>query len=189
MFSRIGATSIKIDSKYKVNLENGLLKIALNEKIYDYKIHNQLTCEINQDGTYLKFLPNMDKIRNKAAQRSVKKIAGLYVRDLQNLLIGLLTPFKSNIDVVGTGYKVLYNKQLNMLTFSLGYSHDIIVVVPTDVIAEVNQNKLMLSSFSKKVLGAFTSYLCLSLRKFDKFKGKGVVLVGKQMQRKELKKK
>ena len=63
------------------------------------------------------------------------------------------------------------------------------IVIPNDIIVEVNQNKLALSSFSKKILGSFSSYLCLSLRKFDKFKGKGVILVGKYMQRKELKKK
>jgi large subunit ribosomal protein L6 len=189
MFSRIGASSIKIDSKYKINLDGDLLKISLNNKVYDYQIDKKLSCELDSQDSSLRFVPNLEKIRNKSDQRKVKKIAGFHVRDLQNLLTGLSTPFKANIDIIGTGYKVVYNKQMNMLTFSLGYSHDIIVSVPSDIVVEVNQNKLALSSFSKKMLGAFSSYLCLSLRKFDKFKGKGVILVGKYMQRKELKKK
>jgi large subunit ribosomal protein L6 len=131
----------------------------------------------------------MEKIRGKACERKLKKIAGFHVRDLQNLLSGLLVPFKANIEIVGTGYKVVHNKQLNILTFSLGYSHDIVVVIPADIVVEVNQTRIAVSCYSKKILGSFTSYLTLCLRKFDKFKGKGVILAGKYMQRKELKKK
>lgn len=189
MFSRIGASIVKIDNKYKINFENNFLKISLNGKIYDYQVDQKLFCEIDADSSSLRFIPNMVNIRNKSDQRKVKKIAGFHVRDLQNLLFGLLEPFKVNIEIIGTGYKVFYTKQSNLLTFSLGYSHDIMIIIPKDIIVEVNQNKLALSSFSKKILGSFSSYLCLSLRKFDKFKGKGVILVGKYMQRKELKKK
>ncbi len=188
MFSRIGASSIAID-KYKVDLSGNTLQINYKNANYNYEFDKHLICEISDDKKLLRFLPNNEKIRNKAIERKVKKIAGFHVRDLQNLLSGAVTPFKSTLEIVGTGYKVVHNKNGNLLTFSLGFSHNIIVAIPSNIAAEVVQNKLNLSSSCKKTLGGFCSYLCLSLRKFDKFKGKGVILAGKFMQRKELKKK
>ena len=189
MFSRIGASCVRIDNKCKVIVGDGILHVTFGSKVYDYQLDRKLLCEVESDGSSLNFKPNMDRIRSKACERKLRKIAGFHVRDLQNLFQGLVTPFKSNIEIVGTGYKVNYNKQSNLLTFSLGYSHDIGIVVPLDIAIEINQSKITLSSYSKLILGDFASYLTLGLRKFDKFKGKGVILTGKFMQRKELKKK
>ena len=99
MFSRIGASAVKIDSRYKINLDGSNLKISLNSKTYDYSLDPKLICEIQPDGSSLKFLPNLEKIRGKACERKLKKIAGFHVRDLQNLLAGLITPFKANIEM------------------------------------------------------------------------------------------
>jgi large subunit ribosomal protein L6 len=188
MFSRIGSSSISID-KYKVDLVGNKLKINHKSASYDYEFDKNLLCEISGDGASLKFLPNIERIRNKAMERKVKKIAGFHVRDLQNLLSGIVVPFKMTLDLIGTGYKVVHNKPANFLNFSLGFSHNIVVTIPKDVIVEVVQNKINLTSSSKMILGGFASYLSMSLRKYDKFKGKGVIISGKYMQRKELKKK
>ena len=188
MFSRIGSSSISID-KYKIDLVENKLNIGYKNASYSYEFDKNLICEVSEDKSSLKFLPNVERIRNKAIERKVKKIAGFHVRDLQNLLSGIVTPFKMALDIVGTGYKVVHNKAANFLNFSLGFSHNIVVVIPKDVVVDIVQNKINLTSSSKMILGGFASYLSMSLRKFDKFKGKGVIISGKYMQRKELKKK
>jgi large subunit ribosomal protein L6 len=188
MFSRIGSSSILID-KYKVDLVENVLKINYKNSFYNYEFDKNLICQLSEDGSSLKFLPNIEKIRNKSIERKVKKIAGFHVRDLNNLLSGIVNPFKVTLDIVGTGYKVIHNKQANLLNFSLGFSHNIVVSIPKEIIVEVVQNKMNLTSSSKIILGGFASYLSMSLRKYDKFKGKGIIISGKYMQRKELKKK
>ena len=188
MFSRIGSSSISID-KYEIDLVENKLHIHYKNTSYNYEFDKNLICELSEDKSSLKFLPNIEKIRNKAIERKVKKIAGFHVRDLQNLLSGIVTPFKITLEIIGTGYKVVHNKAANFLNFSLGFSHNIVVVIPKDVTIEVVQNKMHLTSSSKMILGGFASYLSMSLRKYDKFKGKGVIISGKYMQRKELKKK
>ena len=188
MFSRIGSSSISID-KYEIDLVENKLHIHYKNTSYNYEFDKNLICELSEDKSSLKFLPNIEKIRNKAIERKVKKIAGFHVRDLQNLLSGIVTPFKITLEIIGTGYKVVHNKAANFLNFSLGFSHNIVVVIPKDVTIEVVQNKMHLTSSSKMILGGFASYLSMSLRKYDKFQGKGVIISGKYMQRKELKKK
>lgn len=189
MFSRVGATIIKLDSTQKVSIEGNKIQIAYNGKIYDYIFDKRMRCNLTEDNTGLRFTPNDDIIRGKASERKVKKIAGFHVRDLQNLLNGLVKPFKANLEIIGTGYKIVHNKQFCFLNISFGYSHDIAVAIPPEIIVEVNQNKIVLLSYSKRILGSFATYLVVSLRKFDKFKGKGIILEGRYLQRKELKKK
>ena len=185
--SRVGSSVIKVDSKNAVDIFENYLEVKNSDKTYRYNFDSRLICKKAVDG--LVFEINNLLITNKSLLRYVQKIHGFHVRDLQNFLTGLVVPFKKVIEVIGTGYKVLHNKNLNYLSFNIGYSHDIIILIPDGLKAEVVQNKVNLSSSSKATLGAFSAYLTKSLRKFDKFKGKGVVCVGDYQIRKELKKK
>lgn len=187
MLSRVASSLIKVNDNYKVIVIDNCIKITHNNSDYNYIFEPRLICQL-VDGS-LSFIINENLIRNKSELRNLRKIVGFYVRDLQNFLNGLSNPFKSNIEIIGTGYKVVHNKQENFLNFSLGFSHDIVVTIPKPITIEVAQNKIKLTCANKALLGSFSNYLCRSLRKFDKFKGKGVILVGQYLQRKELKKK
>lgn len=187
MLSRVASTLIKINDNYKIIIVDNCIKITYNNTDYNYSFDSRLICHLSNGS--ISFTINENLVKNKSELRELKKIVGFYVRDLQNFLTGLSDPFKSNIEIIGTGYKVAHNKQENFLNFSLGFSHDIMVTIPKTIIVEVAQNKIKLACASKALLGSFSNYLCRSLRKFDKFKGKGVILVGQYLQRKELKKK
>jgi large subunit ribosomal protein L6 len=188
MFSRVGKSIIKLNGHKIEVCDQQNIKISHGKEVVDYKISKYLLFKSLPDGS-LMFELNDDIIKSNADQRQARAIAGFHVRDLQNILSGMIVPFKTTIDIVGTGYKVLYDKNLHLLTFSLGYSHDVSVFVPKDIIVEIAQNKILFSSSSKRALGYFSSYISQRLRKFDKFKGKGLTIAGKYMQRKELKKK
>jgi large subunit ribosomal protein L6 len=185
--SRVGSLLIKIDNQYNVSLEDSTLDIKYLNNTYKYPFEKKLDCEL-KDGT-ISFKINADKVSNKANLRYLKKIIGFHVRDLSNLLTGLRVPFKELIEIVGVGYKVNHDKKNNILFFSLGYSHDIALMIPEGLIVDVVQNKINLSSFDKRNLGMFASYISKSLRKFDKYKGKGLIRIGQFVQRKEFKKK
>lgn len=185
--SRVGLSPVKIDKNFSVSIENEAVNINYKGDVYKYLFEKKLNCKIEEDKLF--FSVNNELVSNKSNLRYLKKIIGFHVRDLTNLLSGLLVPFKKTIEVVGVGYKVLHDKQNNLLTFSLGYSHDIVLLIPEKVNVEVVQNKINLSCSEKNRLGMFFSYISRSLRKFDKFKGKGLIRVGEYMQRKEFKKK
>ncbi len=186
--SRIGSLLIKIDDGFDVNLVDGnTININYQNKSYKYPFESKLDCQIEDKS--ISFKINMEKISNKSNLRYLKKIIGFHVRDLSNVLSGLKTPFKELIELIGVGYKVNHDKKNNILFFSLGYSHDIALLVPANINAEVAQNKISLTSSNKRDLGMFASYISGSLRKFDKYKGKGLIRAGQYVQRKEFKKK
>ena len=72
MFSRIGSSSISID-KYEIDLVENKLHIHYKNTSYNYEFDKNLICELSEDKSSLKFLPNIEKIRNKAIERKVKK--------------------------------------------------------------------------------------------------------------------
>jgi large subunit ribosomal protein L6 len=89
--------------------------------------------------------------------------------------------------LVGVGYRVAAQGQL--LTFSLGYSHDIQLLLAPEVTAEVPAVKkgenpvLILRSNDKQLLGQVAAKI-RSLRKPEPYKGKGIKFVGEQLRRK-----
>jgi large subunit ribosomal protein L6 len=185
--SRIGSLLIKLDEQYNVNVQDSLIDIKYLNNNYQYSFEKKLDCKFENGA--ISFEINMDKVSNKANLRYLKKIIGFHVRDLSNLLTGLKSPFKEIIEVIGVGYKVNHDKKNNMLFFSLGYSHDIALLIPDGILVEVVQNKINISCSNKQSLGMFASYISKSLRKFDKYKGKGLIRIGQFVQRKEFKKK
>jgi len=113
---------------------------------------------------------------------------GTIVANLKNALLGVMSKFEKKIKLVGVGYKV--SKTNNCLNFNLGYSHAIEVDVPEKVEVEVlkNQTDLILKSIDKRELGDFCAKLA-KLRKVEPYKGKGVVIEGQFILRKEGKRK
>ena len=86
----------------------------------------------------------------------------------------------------GVGFKAEVEGQL--LKLSLGYSHDIFLMLPAEVKAEVQQEKkgnpiLTLKSIDKQLVGQVAAKI-RSLRKPEPYKGKGIKFVGEVIRRK-----
>ena len=79
--------------------------------------------------------------------------------------------------------------QGQLLTFALGYSHDIQLLLPQEVKAEAAQVRkgenpvLILKSIDKQLLGQVAAKI-RSFRKPEPYKGKGIKFVGEQLRRK-----
>ena len=74
------------------------------------------------------------------------------------------------------------------MDLSLGYSHNILFEIPSEVtvVAVMDKGKnpiISLTSFDKQLLGMVTAKI-RSLRKVEPYKGKGVRFVGEQIRRK-----
>jgi large subunit ribosomal protein L6 len=112
---------------------------------------------------------------------------GLYRALLNNMVIGVSTGFKKELELVGVGYRV-NDKANNTLELILGYTHSIYLQLPAEVKFETkserNKNPLIiLESCDKQLLGM----VCAKIRSFRKpepYKGKGVKFVGEIIRRK-----
>ena len=111
---------------------------------------------------------------------------GLYRALINNMVIGVSQGYKKELELVGVGYRASNNG--NIIDFSLGYTHSIIMQLPGEIKVETkserNKNPLIiLESCDKQLLGL----VCAKIRSFRKpepYKGKGIKFVGEEIRRK-----
>ena len=111
---------------------------------------------------------------------------GLYRSLISNMVEGVHSGYKKQLELVGVGYKA--TAQGNVLELSLGHSHNIFLQVPSElsVSAETQKGKnpiVILEGIDKQLIGQVAAKI-KSLRKIEPYKGKGVKFVGEHIRRK-----
>ena len=111
---------------------------------------------------------------------------GLYRALVNNMVEGVSKGFTKELELVGVGYRA--SNQGQKLDLSLGFSHNIVFEIPSEVkvetISEKGKNPIVkLTSYDKQLLGAVVAKI-RSFRKPEPYKGKGVKFVGEQIRRK-----
>ena len=130
---------------------------------------------------------NEIKFTRPTDQPRHRSMHGLYRALVHNMVVGVSEGFTVKQELVGVGYRVAAQGQL--LIFSLGYSHEIQLMLPAEVKAEVPEikkgetPKLVLKSCDKQLVGQVAAKI-RSFRKPEPYKGKGIKFVGEQLRRK-----
>lgn len=125
-------------------------------------------------------------VNRPTEQKRHKALHGLYRSLLANMVEGVHNGFKTELELVGVGYKA--TAQNNVLELSLGHSHNIVFALPPEVSATAEQAKgknpiITLESIDKQLIGHMAAKI-RSLRKVEPYKGKGVRYVGENVRRK-----
>jgi large subunit ribosomal protein L6 len=120
-----------------------------------------------------------DQIRHRAMH-------GLYRSLISNTVKGVTEGYKKEMELVGVGFKAVNTG--NVLDLALGYSHNIIFEVPSEIkvatATEKGKNPIItLEGSDKQLIGQVAAKL-RSLRKPEPYKGKGVKFVGEVLRRK-----
>ena len=115
-----------------------------------------------------------------------KSLHGLYRSLINNMVIGVSTGYTIEQELVGVGYKAEAKGQ--QLELSLGYSHNIIFELPSEIIVATRQEKranpiITLKSHDKQLIGHVAAKI-RSLRPPEPYKGKGIKFVGEVLRRK-----
>ena len=148
-------------------------------------------------GVTVELLPgNVVKVKGPKGELSQKvdsdqprhrSLHGLYRALINNMVVGVSEGYEIRQELVGVGYRVEVKGQI--LEFSLGFSHDIHMMLPAEVKAEAAEVKkgqnpvLILRSNDKQLIGQVAAKI-RSLRKPEPYKGKGIKFVGEQLRRK-----
>jgi large subunit ribosomal protein L6 len=125
-------------------------------------------------------------VHRPTEQKRHKAMHGLYRSLIANMVEGVSTGYKRQLEVIGVGFKAV--AQGNVLDLSLGYSHSIIMSVPSElkVLAaqEKGQNPIItLEGIDKQLIGQVAAKI-KSLRSVEPYKGKGIRYVGEFVRRK-----
>jgi large subunit ribosomal protein L6 len=112
---------------------------------------------------------------------------GTYQRKLKALIHGLSLIYRSHLKFVGVGYRA--HIENNFIILRLGYSHEISLPIPVNLkVSVVKRNNVKLIGSNLEEVRQY-AYKLRSYRRPEPFKGKGVVILGEVVRRKEGKKK
>jgi large subunit ribosomal protein L6 len=176
--SRIGKQPVVIPTGVKISVAaDNTLTVKGPKGELKQAIDRDITVEISDAQVELK--RPTDQIRHRAMH-------GLYRSLLSNMVKGVTEGFKKDLELVGVGYKAVNTG--NTLDLALGYSHNIIFEVPSEMkvstLTEKGQNpKIFLEGIDKQLVGQVAAKL-RSLRKPEPYKGKGVKYQGEILRRK-----
>ena len=171
--SRIGKLPIPVPSGVNVQLERhhvtvdgprGRLERTLPAQI-DIKVEDgRVVCERPTDG------------------REHRSLHGLTRTLLANMVTGVSTGFRKELELVGVGYRA--QKQGEELVLTLGFSHPVRVRAPEGVTIDVaDPTHFSVSGISKEQVGQVAADL-RRLRPPEPYKGKGVMYRGERIRRK-----
>tara|TARA_B100001173_G_scaffold302949_1_gene305183 strand:+ start:848 stop:1390 length:543 start_codon:yes stop_codon:yes gene_type:complete len=174
--SRVGNSPISLPEGVSVDIQENkiIIKGKMGELSQDYS------------GVSILLEDNNILIKRKSEQKDIKSKHGLYRSLINNMVIGVSKGFIKELELVGVGYRA--NNQGQKLDLALGFSHNILFEISSEVkvetISEKGKNPIVkLTSYDKQLLG-FVAAKIKSFRKPEPYKGKGIKFVGEQIRRK-----
>jgi large subunit ribosomal protein L6 len=121
--------------------------------------------------------------------KKARSMWGMSRTMVQNLIKGVTDGYSHTLEIHGVGFKAAMKGK--DLVLSVGYSHDVVLKVPTGVDVKVGgakQDQVTVSGIDKQAVGQLASEIRAS-RKPEPYQGKGVRYQGEYIFRKEGKKK
>ena len=170
--SRIGRLPITIPSGVDVTIDGAHVTVKGPKGQLERTIAAPITVAL-EDGQVTVARPD--------DERESRSLHGLSRTLINNMILGVTEGFSKQLEVVGTGYRVLAKGQ--DLEFSLGYSHPVPVKCPEGISCGVEGNKVTVSGIDKQKVGEVAANI-RKLRRPDPYKGKGVRYAGEQIRRK-----
>jgi large subunit ribosomal protein L6 len=176
--SRIGKLPIVIPEKVTVTVGKDNI-VTVKGPLGELKQKIDADIAVSVDGGIVNITRPTEQKRHKA-------LHGLYRALINNMVTGVSTGYTIKQELVGVGYRAEAKGQL--LEMSLGFSHDIVMQLPTEVKVETVTEKranpiITLKSHDKQLIGQVAAKI-RSLRAPEPYKGKGIKFVGEQLRRK-----
>ena len=175
--SRIGKKPISIPKGVTITVKDSVVTVKGPKGELSQEIDRDITIEITE--TELIVGRPTEQIRHRAMH-------GLYRSLISNLVHGVTVGYTKDLELVGVGFKAVHAG--NVLDLALGYSHNIIFEVPSELkvntTTEKGQNpKIFLEGSDKQLIGQVAAKI-RGLRKPEPYKGKGVRYVNEIVRRK-----
>ena len=176
--SRIGNAPITVPEGVEINIsDNNLVVVKGKLGELEQSIHPEIKVSLN-DGEISVSRPNDNK--------DMRSLHGLYRALINNMVEGVTNGYVIEQELIGVGYRA--KTQGQRLELSLGYSHPIIMELPSEVkvsaVSEKGKNPLLkLESCDKQLIGQVAGKI-RSFRKPEPYKGKGILFKGETIRRK-----
>lgn len=127
------------------------------------------------------------KVTPRGLSKRARQQWGMSRSMIENLVTGVTTGFKKELEISGVGYRA--TMQGATLKLALGYSHDVDFVPPAGVtVAAPKQTEIVIEGIDAQLVGQVAANI-REWRGPEPYKGKGIKYKGEFIFRKEGKKK
>ncbi len=176
--SRIGKKPVELPSGVSAKLDGQTIEVKGPKGTRSFTATDDVTIAI--DGSTVTVTPRGTSKRARQQWGMARSMVG-------NLVTGVSTGFKKDLEIQGVGYRAAMAG--NVLKLSLGYSHEVNFEVPAGVtVATPKQTEITIEGIDQQLVGQVAANI-REWRKPEPYKGKGIRYKGEFIFRKEGKKK
>ena len=176
--SRIGKKPVELPQGVSATLSGQTVEVKGPKGTRSFTATDLVTITI--DGSQVKVQPR-DLTKASRAQWGLSRTM------VANLVTGVTTGFKKELEIQGVGYRAA--AQGNVLKLSLGYSHEVNFEVPAGVtVTTPKQTEIIVEGIDQQLVGQVAANIRI-WRGPEPYKGKGIRYKGEFVFRKEGKKK
>ncbi len=179
--SRIGKKPVPVPSSVTATVAGQTVKMKGPKGELSFVVPEDLKVEKTADGVEIAMVEDTKTARARW---------GMSRTQVANLIKGVTDGYSHDLEIHGVGFKASM-KGKDVLTLSVGYSHDVVLKIPAGVDVKVGgakQELLNVSGIDKQAVGQIAAEIRAS-RKPEPYQGKGVRYKGEYIFRKEGKKK
>ena len=172
--SRIGRLPIVVPAGVDVKVDGSTVTVKGPKGTLTGTYNSKMAIELN-DGHITVTRPD-DTKENRA-------LHGLTRTLIANMVAGVHTGYKKELEIVGIGYRAAL--QGKDLVLNVGYSHQVTMTPPEGITIEVpGPNKIVINGYDKQLVGQFASEV-RGVRPPEPYKGKGIKYADEVVRRKE----
>lgn len=176
--SRVGKNPVAIPAGVDCTLANGQINAKGKLGQLSFHISPEVVVEV-KDGKVF--------VQPRTSAKLARMMWGTTQRLVKNLVTGVSQGFTRKLEITGVGYRA--QVQGDKLILQLGYSHDVELIIPSDLkIVCEKPTSIAISGADLQKIGQFAA----EIRKYrppEPYKGKGIKFEGEFILRKEGKKK
>lgn len=176
--SRIGKKPVELPKGVSASLSGQMIEVKGPKGTRNFTAGDDVTITI--EGTSVSVTP-------RGTSKRARQQWGMVRSMVANLVEGVTTGFKKELEIQGVGYRAAMNG--NVLKLSLGYSHEVNFEVPKGVtITSPKQTEIVIEGIDQQQVGQVAANI-REWRRPEPYKGKGIRYKGEFIFRKEGKKK
>lgn len=172
--SRIGKKPIVVPKGVTVTVDGVHIKVTGPKGSLEQTIPSGVTIKV-EDGSIV--------VERASEDRVARSMHGLARTLVNNMIEGVVTPFKKSLEISGVGYRAELKGAL--LNLQVGLSHEVNHPIPKEVSCQIEKQTLVhLESSDKELVGRVAAEI-RAYRPCEPYKGKGIKYVGERIRRKE----
>ena len=176
--SRIGKKPVALTSGVSASVSGQTVEVKGPKGTRSFTATDDVTITID-DGAV--------KVTPRGTSKRARQQWGMARSMVENLVTGVTTGFKKELEIQGVGYRAAMAG--NVLKLSLGYSHEVNFEVPKGVtVATPKQTEIVVEGIDQQLVGQVAANI-RDWKRPEPYKGKGIRYKDEYIFRKEGKKK